>query len=139
MGFVGHCFQYRNRFYADAGFSKSEKKIDCKNMPVAYIGFSAHSSPLGFEYFDSSNGDAALKNYFLVALHGSSKRSLKRGYSLMRVKTGVPVQDFVTGFLQNGRVYGRPADVMSMGKNAFLFSDDYSGVLYYVFQKAKPP
>jgi len=73
---------------------------------------------------------------FLVALHGSSKRLLKRGYSLMRVRRGVPVQDFVTGFLQNGKVYGRPADVMSFGKNAFLFTDDYSGVIYYVFQKA---
>ncbi len=54
----------------------------------------------------------------------------------MRVRRGVPVQDFVTGFLQNGKVYGRPADVMSFGKNAFLFTDDYSGVIYYVFQKA---
>jgi glucose/arabinose dehydrogenase len=54
---------------------------------------------------------------------------------LMRVRKGVQVQDFVTGFLQNGRVYGRPADVMSMGRNAFLFTNDYSGVVYYVFQK----
>ena len=132
-----YCFQYRNRFYADPQFSKSEKKSDCNNVPAAYIGFSAHSSPLGFEYFDSSDTDAALKGYFLVALHGSSKRSLKRGYSLMRVRKGVPVQDFVTGFLQNGRVYGRPADVMSFGKNAFLLSDDYSGVVYYVFRKGR--
>jgi glucose/arabinose dehydrogenase len=130
-----YCFQYRNSFHADPQFSKSAKKIDCNNVPAAYIGFSAHSSPLGFEYFDSSDSDAALKGYFLVALHGSSKRSLKRGYSVMRVRKGVPVQDFVTGFLQNGRVCGRPADVMSFGKNAFLFSDDHSGVVYYVFKK----
>jgi glucose/arabinose dehydrogenase len=134
-----YCFQYRNRFYADAQFSNSAKKIDCNNVPAAYIGFSAHSSPLGFEYFDSSDSDAALKNYFLVALHGSSKRSLKRGYSVMRVRKGVPVQDFVRGFFQNGRVYGRPADVMIMGKNCFLVTDDYSGIVYCIFQKGKPP
>ncbi|MFY9607586.1 MAG: PQQ-dependent sugar dehydrogenase [Blastocatellia bacterium] len=133
-----YCFQYRKKMYADPAFSKSEKKIDCNNVPPAYIGFSAHSSPLGFEYFDSSNSSPALKDSFLVALHGSSKRSLRRGYSLMRVRKGGSVQDFVTGFLQNGRVYGRPADVMSMGKNAFLFTDDHSGAVYYVFQKAKP-
>lgn len=46
------------------------------------------------------------------------------------------MQDFITGFLQNGRIYGRPADVMSMGKDAFLFTDDYSGVVYYVCQRA---
>jgi len=133
-----YCFQYRKRTYADAGFSKSEKKIDCNSVPPAYVGFSAHSSPLGFEYFDSSNNSALLKESFLVALHGSSKRSLRRGYSLMRVRKGGSVQDFITGFLQNGRVRGRPADVMSMGKNAFLLSDDYSGVVYYVFQKEIP-
>jgi glucose/arabinose dehydrogenase len=133
-----YCFQYRKKMYADDGFSKSQKKIDCNTVPPAYVGFSAHSSPLGFEYFDSSNNSPALKDSFLVALHGSSKRSLRRGYSLMRVRKGGSVQDFITGFLQNGRVYGRPADVMSMGKDAFLFTDDYSGVVYYVFQKGKP-
>lgn len=130
-----YCFQYRNRMYADAEFSKSDKKVDCNAVPAAYVGFSAHSSPLGFEYFDSSNKNPALADSFLVALHGSSKRSLRRGYSLMRVRKGGLVQDFITGFLRGGRVYGRPADVMSMRNNAFLFTDDYSGVVYYVFQK----
>jgi len=129
------CFQYRKRTYADAQFSKSERKIDCNNVPLGYIGFSAHSSPLGFEYFDSSNDSPALKNSFLVALHGSSKRSLRRGYSVMQVRHGAMVQDFINGFLQNGKVHGRPADVMSMGKNEFIFTDDYAGVVYYVFPK----
>jgi len=133
-----YCFHYRKRMYADAEFSKSERKIDCNDAPPAYVGFSAHSSPLGFEYFDSSHNSPALKDSFLVALHGSSKRSLRRGYKLMRVRKGGSVQDFITGFLRNGRVYGRPADVMGLGKDAFLFTDDYSGVVYYVFQKGKP-
>lgn len=132
-----YCFQYRKQMYPDAGFTKSDKKIDCATVPQAYVGFSAHSSPLGFEYFDSTNSNPALKDSFLVALHGSSKKSLRRGYSLMRVRKGGSVQDFVTGFLQNGRVFGRPADVMSFGKNAFLFTDDYSGVIYFVFHKEK--
>lgn len=130
-----YCFQYRNRMYADAEFSKSEKKVDCNTVPAAYVAFSAHSSPLGFEYFDSSNKNPALADSFLVALHGSSKRSLRRGYSLMRVRKGGLVQDFITGFLRGSTVYGRPADVMRLGNNAFLFTDDYSGVVYYVFQK----
>lgn len=130
-----YCFQYRKRMYADAEFSKSEKKFDCNTVPAAYVGFSAHSSPLGFEYFDSSYKNAALAGSFLVALHGSSKRSLRRGYSLMRVREGGSVQDFITGFLRGSRVYGRPADVMSVSNNAFLFTDDYAGVVYYVFAK----
>jgi glucose/arabinose dehydrogenase len=121
--------------YADAQFSKSERKVDCNDVPAAYVGFSAHSSPLGFEYFDSSHKSPALKDSFLVALHGSSKRSLRRGYSLTRVRKGGSMKDYITGFLRNGKVQGRPADVMSIGKNGFLFTDDYSGVVYYVFQK----
>jgi len=130
-----YCFQYRKKMFADFGFLTSDKRIDCATVPPAYVGFSAHSSPLGFEYFDSSNNNPALKDSFIVALHGSSKKSLRRGYSLMRVRKGGVVQDFVTGFLQNGRVVGRPADVMSLGKNAFLFTDDYSGVVYYILPK----
>ena len=134
-----YCFEYRKRMYADAGFDKSDKRIDCSNVPAAYVGFSAHSSPLGFEYFSSSHKSAVLKDSILVALHGSSKRSLRRGYSVMQVRKGGSVRDFITGFLQGGRVYGRPADVMSMGNNGFLLTDDYSGVVYYVFQKGKSP
>lgn len=134
-----YCFEYRKRLYADAQFAGESKKLECARVPPAYVGFSAHSSPLGFEYFDSSNDAPALKNSFLVALHGSSKRSLRRGYSLMRVRKDGSVQDFVTGFLQNGRIYGRPADVMALGKNAFLFTDDYSGVVYYVSESKPQP
>lgn len=131
-----YCFQYRKKMFADFGFLTSDKRIDCATVPPAFVGFSAHSSPLGFDVFDSSNDNPALKDSFLVAMHGSSRKSLRRGYSLMRVSKGGAVQDFVTGFLQNGRVFGRPADVMRLGNNAFLFTDDYSGVVYYVFPKS---
>ena len=30
---------------------------------------------------------------------------------------------------------GRPADVFSVGKDQFLVTDDYSGVIYYVYRK----
>jgi glucose/arabinose dehydrogenase len=134
-----YCFQYRKRTYGDGQFAGADKKIDCANVPPAYVGFSAHSSPLGFEHFDSSNDNPALQDSFLVALHGSSKRALRRGFSLMRVNKGGSVHDFITGFLQNGRIYGRPADVMAIGKNAFLFTDDYSGVVYYVSERKPQP
>jgi glucose/arabinose dehydrogenase len=130
-----YCYEYRGRVYADNRFARSDGRVDCATVPTAYAGLAAHSSPLGLEYFDSTNTDDALKGYFLVALHGSSKKLLKRGYSLARVKKGAAPQDFITGFLENGRIIGRPAAVMSLGDNAFLFTDDYSGVVYYVHKK----
>jgi glucose/arabinose dehydrogenase len=128
-----YCFQYRSRVYEDSEFAKSPGKQDCRSVPLAYATFPAHSSPLGLEYFDSAAGPTVLQDSFLVALHGSSDHKMNRGHSIVRVKERGPVQDFVTGFVQDGKLYGRPADVLRLGPNSLLFTDDHSGVVYYVF------
>jgi glucose/arabinose dehydrogenase len=107
-------------------------------VPAAHTPFPAHSSPLGLEYFDPTS-DPALANSFLIALHGSTKRSLRRGYRVVKVdesKSG-RVEDFITGFFDGTKINGRPADVFSFGKNAFLLTDDHSGVVYYVYRETQ--
>ncbi|KAM3101506.1 hypothetical protein ACKFKF_07120 [Phormidesmis sp. 146-12] len=42
---------------------------------------------------------------------------------------------FISGFLQNGTIYGRPVDILRVDKDAFLLTDDYSGVIYYISKK----
>jgi glucose/arabinose dehydrogenase len=76
-----------------------------------------------------------LKNSFLVALHGSSKKRLKRGYRVVRVTAHAQPQDFITGFLQDGVIYGRPCDILSIEDDSFLLTDDYSGVIYFIHRK----
>ena len=104
-----------------------------------YAAFDAHSSPLGLEYFDESNGDK-LRGSFLVGLHGSTKKNLNRGYRVVQLAgsahngNAVP-EDFINGFLQGGKVYGRPVDILAFGPDAFLLTDDYAGVVYYVAKK----
>jgi glucose/arabinose dehydrogenase len=111
--------------------------MNCRKVPRAYAAFDAHSSPLGLEYFDWSNG-AELRNSFLVGLHGSTKKALNRGYRVVRLRANAegPVQpeDFINGFLQGEKVYGRPVDILSFGPDAFLLTDDYEGVVYYVYK-----
>ena len=51
------------------------------------------------------------------------------------MRKGEKLQDFVTGFLQNGTVVGRPCDIMKLDANSFLFTDDHSGVVYLVRKK----
>ncbi|HTG87309.1 MAG TPA: hypothetical protein VL907_09765, partial [Pyrinomonadaceae bacterium] len=118
-------------------FNLRNKKLDCRKVPPAHTPFPAHSSPLGLEYFDSTS-DPALANSFLVALHGSTKRSLNRGYKVVRIKesAGGDMEDFITGFFDGTRINGRPADIFSFGKDAFLLTDDYFGVVYYVYRKS---
>ncbi|MBC8122837.1 MAG: PQQ-dependent sugar dehydrogenase [Gemmatimonadaceae bacterium] len=129
-----YCYEYNSRVYTDPKFNHTGSKFNCAQVPSAYAAFPAHSAALGLEYFDASH-TPELSKAFLVALHGSGKRRLGRGYALVRVQKGLPVQEFINGFWQNGTVYGRPADVLSIGTDQFLFTDDHAGVVYYVFKQ----
>lgn len=133
-----YCYQTGARMYADAKFNARLTKMDCKKVPAAEVAFSAHSSPLGFDHFGSGNGNS-LSGYFLAALHGSTKKSLNHGYRVVRLRgerrLSGATDNFITGFLKAGKVNGRPCDILSFGKDAFLLTDDYAGVIYYVHSK----
>ena len=133
-----YCFQDGPRVYADPKFNANNTKFDCRKVPAALMAFPAHSSPLGLEYFDSKKS-SDLAGSFLVALHGSTNKSLRRGYKVVRIRPGGASNDFITGFFGLSRINGRPADVFSFGKDAFLLTDDYGGVVYYVYLRKSSP
>jgi glucose/arabinose dehydrogenase len=109
-------------------------QFDCSKVPTAYTTFAAHSSPLGLEYFDSGNRN--LGNSFLVALHGASHVEIGTGYRVVRFNDADrKPRDFITGFLVNGKVKGRPCGILRVGADAFLLTDDLDGVVYYVHAK----
>jgi glucose/arabinose dehydrogenase len=133
-----YCFQSGPRRLPDTKFNPGGKTMNCRRVPAAYAAFDAHSSPLGLEYFDKSN-DGQLRDSFLVALHGSTKRSLNRGYRVVRLqgstrRSAVP-EDFINGFLEGSSVHGRPVDILRFGLDAFFLTDDYAGVIYYVHKR----
>ena len=54
----------------------------------------------------------------------------------MKVNATGKMEDFITGFYESPtKINGRPADVFNFANNAFLLTDDYSGVVYYVYRK----
>ena len=106
-------------------------QFDCTKIPPAYTTFAPHSSPLGFAYFDSTNADLA--NTFLVALHGPSHPHIGTGYKVVRFTAAHRrPQPFITGFLVNGKVKGRPCGLFRMGPDSFLLTDDFDGVVYSI-------
>ncbi len=111
----------------------------CDHVPPAYTTFAAHSSPLGLAYFGSEN--AALKNSFVVALHGAGHPRIGTGYRVVRFspQDHTP-RDFITGFMtrDNGKpvVHGRPCGLLQIAPDTFLLTDDYLGLVYYVHAKA---
>ena len=136
-----YCYQSGTRRLPDLEFNVGGKKMNCRNAPQAYAAFDAHSSPLGLEYFDAGNAGnvGELKDSFLVALHGSTKKHLNRGYRVVRLRgndiRATETEDFINGFLEAGKVHGRPVDVLDFGTDAFLLTDDYAGVVYYVYMR----
>jgi glucose/arabinose dehydrogenase len=125
-----YCYQTGSRIFPDPKFNPGGAKFRCSRVPAALVAFPAHSSPLGLEYFDNS---------FLVALHGSTKKRLRRGYRVVRIvesRSGI-AEDFITGFFDGVRINGRPADIFALDQDSFLVTDDYSGVVYCVYRKTR--
>lgn len=125
------CYQHRGKVYRD----RTIRGGSCRGVPTSYAYFPARSSAMGFDYFDSETTDPILKDAFLVALHGSSDKTMKSGYKLVIMRKDKELEDFMTGFLQDKTVHGRPLDVFKLTPDSFLLSDDHGGVVYYVRKK----
>jgi len=133
-------FQFRDKIYEDTAMLRAAREAKValpQKPPVAYCGFLAHSAPLGFDYFKGFK-DSLLRDAFIVALHGSTTVSRRRGNSIVKV-TGhnryIPIVDgFLTGRTEAER-HGRPCDVLMNDRQSFFFTDDKNGVLYYVWKE----
>lgn len=123
------CYSSNGKNFADPKFKRVS---GCKNVPSPYAYFPSHSSALGFDYFDHPNTDDAIKNSFLVALHGSTDEKVGHGYKIAIMRKGQKLETFMDGFLVGKKVNGRPADIYRIDENSFYFSDDRAGIVYYV-------
>lgn len=126
------CYQSNGRIFRDAEHNRLK---NCTSVPKSYSYFPAHSSAMGFDYFDATTNSDLIKNSFLVSLHGSTNKDLAKGYRIIIVRKNEKTRDFISGFLQNKKVFGRPCDIMRLDADSFLFTDDHSGVVYYVRKK----
>lgn len=126
------CYSSNGKIVADPKFKRPS---GCKNVFPPYAYFPAHSSALGFDYFDHPNTDDIIKNSFLVALHGSTDAVIGHGYKIIIMRKGQKLENFMDGFLVGKTVNGRPVDIYRIDENSFYFSDDRAGVVYYVRRK----
>jgi glucose/arabinose dehydrogenase len=80
---------------------------------------------------------AKFYNSIIIARHGSWNRSKKFGGDVVMVKlnwdgTVRSTEPFITGFIQDNKYVGRPADVLVLKDGSLLVSDDYNGAVYRV-------
>lgn len=122
----------------DPEFGKGKNCADY-TPPAKALG--PHIAPLGMRFYTGSNFAGEYKNKIFIAEHGSWNRSKPIGYQVSVVTLdGDRVTDykpFITGWLQkDGKVTGRPVDVIVANDGALLVSDDFAGVIYRVSYKA---
>ena len=128
-----YCHSSNGKIFSDP---KLKRPQGCANVAPPYAFFSARSSALGFDYFDDPSSPEAIRNAFLVALHGSTNKAIGHGYKIVAMRKGEKPQDLITGFLQKGVINGRPCDILKLGPDSFLFTDDNKGIVYLVRKRA---
>ncbi len=136
-GFYG--WPYANGFGdADPDFGeKAPERVAETIHPVH--GFRAHNAPLGIAFLRHPETPEALQGAALVALHGSWNRSTLDGYKVVSLHWqdgAIEERDFLTGFLVDGDVSGRPVDVIEGPDGAIYVSDDYAGAIFRLHRGA---
>ena len=108
----------------------------CKTATAPAIMLTSHSTPIGITFLDKSHFPSEFKQDAIVSLHGSWNREQLSGYKLVRIKfnDGKPVEaiDFVTGWLNNNRAWGRPVDAVVGPDGALYITDDRTGYIYRI-------
>ncbi|MER2996513.1 PQQ-dependent sugar dehydrogenase [Pontibacter populi] len=103
--------------------------------PVQKLG--PHVAALGLKFYNGDMFPEQYKNQLLIAQHGSWNRSEPIGYRLMQVEldgkgNATNYKTFAEGWLQDGKAWGRPVDVMVMPDGALLVSDDTNNAIYRI-------
>ncbi len=131
--FYGWPFANGNRI-PDPDFGTGRDAVIAASVPPVFE-FRAHNAPLGIVFLRSDR-HGPYRGAALVALHGSWNRTVKDGYKVVslhwREDGRIESRDFMTGFLVDGNVIGRPAEVAEDADGNVYVSDDYANAVYRV-------
>ena len=104
-------------------------------QPVLEIG--AHVAPTGVAFYNGDQFPPNYKNTLFMALHGSWNRSKKVGYKVLAVHTDsngnvTGSSDFLYGFLDGQKSWGRPSAPLVLRDGSLLVSDDKHNAIYRI-------
>ena len=98
---------------------------------------------MDLRFYTGTQFPASYRNAMFIAMHGAGTLSApkKIGYKVVRVlmRDDRPngLEDFVTGWLKDGVVSGRPAGLATGADGALYVSDDNKGFIYRIAYRAK--
>ncbi|MFC4453323.1 sorbosone dehydrogenase family protein [Deinococcus sonorensis] len=133
-GFYGwpYCYTLNGEQTYDKDFGRKTAAV-CDTAKPAFATVTAHSAPLGINFYTGKAFPSAYQGMLFAALHGSWNRSEKSGYKVVMIdpKSG-KVTDFLTGFLNGQQVNGRPVAVVTAADGSMLLTDDGNGTVYRI-------
>ena len=111
-------------------------KEPCSNFTAPAMNLTPHGAAIGMRFYTGSMFPAEYRNQIFIAEHGSWNRSTPIGYRVMIARLEgnkiVKYEPFAEGWLQNGRAWGRPSDVLVMPDGALLVADDQADTIYRI-------
>lgn len=133
---AGEHFGYPYCHQGDTLDPEFGKGRNCSEFVPPVLKLGAHVASLGMRFYQGRQFPASYRGAILVAEHGSWNRSRKSGYRVMVVRLDgsrvLSYQPLLTGFEQNQRAWGRPADVQPLPDGSVLVSDDLAGAVYRI-------
>lgn len=133
-GFYGWPFANGDRV-KDPDFGAGHEKEILSSLPPIHR-FAAHNAPLGIAFLDAPSTPPRYRGAALAALHGSWNRTSKDGYKVVSLHWdaggNITERDFLTGFLRDEDVSGRPVDIAQGQDGAIYISDDYGASVFRV-------
>lgn len=111
-------------------------KRSCAEFSPPVLKLGPHVAPLGMKFYTGAMFPSRYHNQIFIAEHGSWNRSVPIGYRItLAVFEGnkpVRYEVFAEGWLQQGKAWGRPVDVLVLQDGSLLVSDDRAGAIYRI-------
>ena len=131
-GFYGFPYKHATNI-ADPDFGEINSGFAFIN-PIAELG--AHVAPTGITFYEGQMFPEFQNNLF-ITLHGSWNRSSKVGYKVIVLSFDamgnvLSSKDFISGWLSDDKVSGRPSSPFVMKDGSILIADDKANVIYKV-------
>ena len=118
---------------ADPEFSQDRS---CAEFTAPAIGLDPHVAALGMRFYTGAMFPPDYQNQIFIAEHGSASRSTLIGYrvTLVRIANNqaTTYETFAEGWLQNGQIFGRPVDLLTLPDGSLLVSDDTANAIYRI-------
>jgi len=114
------------------------KQPDLARLAIApAFKFRPHNAPLGIHFVEAHRSlPQDFNRTALVALHGSWNRSVLDGYKVISLhwddQGNIESRDFVSGFLADDGIMGRPVGITQDSQGRFYITDDLGGQIYRV-------